>query len=737
MFSGDDPYIGVDLDHVWDPEKGEFRVDWARDMVEQLQGQAYMEFSPSGDGIHIIARGKMPEGMMNKHVFDDGTGIEVYDQGRYFTWTGRKFEGSTDDIVDLQYIVDWLFSEKFFGLQKSEQTTQPTAMLATADVAPRSDDQILKRMEGYLANCQPIAEGGRNSGVFGLAGHLFHGFGGSESDVMRLMLDFNRTKCDPPMDGEEVRAAVASSISNGTPPAKKPDQPLAPSLTAEEEAAFVEFGEHMKKFCIRNGEVVEIDQAAPPEGVESFEAPPSQGKLKFECADTTEVARDFVRENSIIEGNELVPTLRYWQGEWWQWAEGKYSHRDPDTMMNSAMMHWGDQYWGVTAGRASSTLRIAAGHSVVDCGAPAWVGEPPVDWPMSDCIFYKNVILNWKRNEFLPATAKLFTTNCSPVAYDFDSGDQPPRWLKFLDEIFKGDQASILSLQQVMGWLMTPSQKFHKIPFLVGPQRSGKSLILRVLTAIVGDDSVASKGLDEFAGGFALGELMSKSICQIPDARWDGRDQAIVLRNLLNISGGDSVRVERKYKDSVSMHIPTRLIMTSNVLPAFVDTDPAIVDRFLPIKTQASFLGREDHDLEEKLIPEYPAIVNWALAGVRSIQGGLYISPEGDLQKKIMLQELNNVEAWVRACCEIVPGHTTAKADAYANYYGWSHYDNQRQLSKRKFNASMEAIDGISRRSAAGGAETWVRYKEQRVRGFTGVKIVRRCSNRQQRELED
>ena len=89
MFSADDPYVGIDFDDCL--EDGELKL-WARDMVDLMQ-QTYTEVSPSGNGIKMwIQADKTIED--NRTPIGDG-GIEIYDQGRYFTVTGQLFSQTT------------------------------------------------------------------------------------------------------------------------------------------------------------------------------------------------------------------------------------------------------------------------------------------------------------------------------------------------------------------------------------------------------------------------------------------------------------------------------------------------------------------------------------------------------------------------------------------------------------------------------------------------------------------
>src|SRR5918997_852027 len=57
VFSSGDPYAGVDLDGCRDSRTGEIEL-WAAEIIDGLD--SYTELSPSGEGVHIIVKGKVP-----------------------------------------------------------------------------------------------------------------------------------------------------------------------------------------------------------------------------------------------------------------------------------------------------------------------------------------------------------------------------------------------------------------------------------------------------------------------------------------------------------------------------------------------------------------------------------------------------------------------------------------------------------------------------------------------------
>jgi len=81
VFTESDPFCGIDLDKCIDPTSGEVAT-WAVKLVKDFG--SYTEVSPSGTGLKIFIRGKLPHGgLKTKH-------IEVYDRLRFFTITGDR-----------------------------------------------------------------------------------------------------------------------------------------------------------------------------------------------------------------------------------------------------------------------------------------------------------------------------------------------------------------------------------------------------------------------------------------------------------------------------------------------------------------------------------------------------------------------------------------------------------------------------------------------------------------------
>ena len=87
VLTANDPYFCIDLDHAWNGAKWS---ELAQRVAAMFPG-AYVEISYSGDGLHIIGRGTLPDGYSTR-----GAGIECYTRDRFIAITGTQSQGDPD-----------------------------------------------------------------------------------------------------------------------------------------------------------------------------------------------------------------------------------------------------------------------------------------------------------------------------------------------------------------------------------------------------------------------------------------------------------------------------------------------------------------------------------------------------------------------------------------------------------------------------------------------------------------
>lgn len=136
----DDPFCFGDIDKCRNPETGEI-APWAQPLLRRFAG-TYQEVSPSGAGVKIIARGKLP-GAEHRWKLGQGSGeyVEWFDGGKYTTLTGHRLPDAGEDAADCQAELDALYRECF----PPKADPPKPASSRIAEPPNLDDDAILQR----------------------------------------------------------------------------------------------------------------------------------------------------------------------------------------------------------------------------------------------------------------------------------------------------------------------------------------------------------------------------------------------------------------------------------------------------------------------------------------------------------------------------------------------------------------------------------------------------------------
>lgn len=363
--------------------------------------------------------------------------------------------------------------------------------------------------------------------------------------------------------------------------------------------------------------------------------------------------------------------------------------------------------------------------NVRECpAAPAWIGggEPP--WPASEVLPARNGLIHLPSLVATqPCTVAPTPRFFTPYAldYDFDpSAPEPSGWMAFLRDLWPDDPESIATLQEWIGYLLTLDTSQQKILMLIGPKRSGKGTIGRVIRFLIGMANVVNPTLSGLATNFGAAPLIGKPAAIITDARISGRtDLATVVERLLAVSGEDSQTIDRKHKEAWTGNLPTRFMLISNELPRLNDSSGALVSRLIVLSLTRSFYDREDTGLTDRLKAELPGILLWAIEGWRRLrERGHFVQPGSGRELVEELEDLASpVGAFVKERCEMGPGRETPVDQLYKAWHAWN------ESKGRQTNGA--AVFGRDLRAALPGLTTaQVRDGEGRIRIFRGVRLI-------------
>ncbi len=171
----------------------------------------------------------------------------------------------------------------------------------------------------------------------------------------------------------------------------------------------------------------------------------------------------------------------------------------------------------------------------------------------------------------------------------------------------------------MLGYILSRDNSQQKFFMLYGGGGTGKSVVCKVLRAMIGKENCSTLNFTDMQDRFKVHYLAEKIFNLMDEAETDTKDILGFTERLKNMTGGNgTVQGERKGRDSIEMAVRARLVISTNNRPEFQDSTSGIFRRIVAIPMNKNFSERRDVDLlfAEKIIAdELPGILNWALVG--------------------------------------------------------------------------------------------------------------------------
>jgi len=675
---------GVDLDTCRD-DAGAF-APWALEVVDRLA--SYAEVSPSGTGaklFFLLDPAGLPEfaplltplgaALFKQSGDDHPPAIEFYSGRRYFAVTDEHLAGTPAELRHVpQEALRWLLTEAGPRL--------------AGDGADDEADAAIARQEHRPAPAK--REGGK--------------------DKSRSALAF-RKGCELRREGVTFEAMVQ---------AMRLDPETAAWVADKGDA---DGGRELRRIWDK--------------------ADPATCEMILNGGAPLVSARQFLLRGHTLDGTR---TLHHQNGTFYFWGGSHYTELAPEEMRErlyrflDGAKRIDDRNQVVpfdpTKNKVANVMEAAAAEAQLAqrTRPPAWLGDG-TNLPAGEVIACSNVLLHLPTRDTRAHTPDFFTLNALAFAYDA-AAPEPAEWLRFLASIWPDDQEAINTLQEAFGLFLTGDTRHQKAILVVGPKRSGKGTIARVLTDLLGAANVCGPTLSSLSQNFGLAPLIGKRLAIVSDARLSGKtDQSIIVERLLSITGEDSLTIDRKFRDGWTGKLDARFLILTNELPRLTDSSGALAGRFIILVMQQSFYGKEDLGLSDKLRAELPGILLWAIKGWERLNTrGHFVPPKSATAAREELENLGSpVGAFLRDCCTTGTGQEVERDALYRAWCRWC----QEQGREHPGNA---ASFGRDLAAAVAGLKT-VQHREggARERFYVGVALLAQvgtCASALQTQLD-
>lgn len=698
------PYLGIDIDDIDDDLHRFKQGDKLDNIVSEFNEafKSYTEVSPSGNGLHIIVKGKIPGTRRRKG------NIEMYDSGRFFTMTGKSI-GKYKDVTEVSKQVFKTIYDKYLPDNTVQYPTtnnyqQNIHNLSEIDVineiykskqAKLFDDLMKGNYEPYYTSHSEADMALANILAFWCAKDY------SQMDSIFRQSNLYRDKWDEKRKnstyGEQTLFKAINEANNiYTPKQQTDDNPLRYALSK-----LFDNQEETKEYPIRSYD------------------------------DTGNADRFIDRYGNLYKYSYIANKFYIYDGMKWK-VDDKGSIRKLidemiESIKNEKVLHSEDvteeearevfqKYYKKTRGtQAKKNIMNELMHR-----RPA----TPDDFDRDDMLI--NVANGYidltSRELYKHDINKMFSQITNT---DYTEKMQPAVWLDFLNDIFAGDQKVIRYIQKALGYSLTGSTREQIMFILFGKGRNGKSIFVEVISEILGDysNNMQAKSLM-----VKKNDNVNTDIARLSKARFvtssepnEGFrfDEGLIKQ----LTGGDKVTARFLYAEEFEYTPKFKIWVSTNHKPIIRGTDDGIWRRLVLIPFDVQIPEEKvDKDLKYKLLREAPAILNWMAEGAYMwMQEGLAMPEKLKEAVQKYRNEMDTLGQFIEDCCKVDKNSSEKVSNLHQAYKTWSN-DNltsTKVLGMKSFSQKME--------------ERFVKESRRDANYFIGIEIDNKKSFEEQK----
>lgn len=696
--------------------------EWVPSLSRFVEDGAYIERSPSGDGLHIPLVGQEPPDWWSDSHFsdDEHEGVE-YLTNKFVTFTGDQLGDQHDGVADIDP-TEFLFQsyETLNGEAPRDPDVSEGGRRDDGDDLEKEDvREALSHLDSTVSYPEwrniAFAINDWDSGRRGKS--LFEQWsrGPAWDDDSQNRIDaIWRSADDASGDKITVATLVHKAMDAGWEPPGYGSEDYDGTPTAKELVARYndEYADAIEVPDIFEGpdsgddeRPVPPDEPAVEAGQDDAEGDESdaaddpwaaiyQGYVAAEDADEKLPARYKATEQLCEESawRTLVENDQLWK---YDPDDGIYRRDGEAKVREQLVKQLNEQYRAHEHSEICDQIRGRTMIREDQFGGPA------------NHIATENCVLKVRSDEITVKDHDPEYEFVGRTQTRYDPDAECPRLRAFLKDSVDNDAAR-RTLQEYAGYtLMHWALPYHKALFLVGPTASGKSTFLDTIREMLGNDATASltpqQMTSERFGGAELYGKLANIRNDIPASVIEDTGQ------FKEITAGDPIKAEEKFKDPFMFEPTAKHLFSANQLPDADTDDEAFFRRILLISFPTTVpRGERDPKLQEKLADELPGVLNWALDGLQRLmtQGRFTLDRSPGQTRDTWEKWGNSVDRFESVCLEEGNGEI-AKSEIYQAYVAFCEDEGiptetqhmlTRELKLEGYNDGKAYVDGSQQR---------------------------------------
>ena len=727
-------YFGVDLDNHELPDGTkpmsvkEFE-EFTNRIVHTLN--SYAEYSHSGEGVHIICKGTLPEGRRKSQQ------VEMYDKGRFFTMTGKTIlnvpiqdrteevkpiweeflKREEDDIVEVD--VSKKTGGVYFGdmvrerivtisskshmsdsevIDKIMSSTNSTAfnqlyngnMSAYQDDHSRADMALCQILAFWTGNDKDqIDRIFRSSGLMRQKWDSYRGDMTYGEQTIEVAIKRQRETYTPKNETVIVRTEESVSV----PRPNKESNVIEPTT---EMVMFDNLGDPIIKAKRVINKHYALDDTGNAERFYDYFGDyfkynkTDKGFMFWNGKTWTVDIKDFVRKYA----NKIIGVLK---------GEIKDTQREIEEAEKNDLGT--DELKSLLKQQELNMKRVSnkAGKDAMLAELQSLHTIPLENYELDiqeELLNTDSGVVDLRTGEVKPHDRLLKlskNTNCKV------SFEEPTVFMKFLRDIFwrnneEETQELIDFVQLALGDSLFGRNNKDKLYILYGNGSNGKSTFINVITRIFGDYGttmnsdllIAKNNNASQSVEFSLSALTGKRFVSTSETAEGKKMDTVAMKQMLS---GEQISVQKKFGNQFNMTPKFSPWMSTNNKPVIRDTDYGTWRRIYLIPFINKFDdSKKDVNMPKKLANEMPQILGWMIQGAVKIYNNNFQLAKPKCLEEALVEyktELDTIQVFLTDMCIMFPGKTISTQTLFEKYKNWAKQNEEFMYSESRFRTEM------------------------------------------------
>jgi putative DNA primase/helicase len=577
-----------------------------------------------------------------------------------------------------------------------------------------------------------LAEGERHPYMLSIAGGMRR-MGAGEAEILAALGVINRERCNPPKPDSDI-LGIARFVLSKPPGTVWTNREVPPQIDDTETAEDIDAAEassiHDEQVGVAADDIPPRPVDAPPHAAHT--ATPSMPMPDIDEHRLNEIA------NALRLARMNAHRLRYvhaW-GKWLVWDGRRWRRDDRGEDMTAAKRVAGSLYtdaaglaaraaagdaraaalaepvakWARTSSKASSCramLALAQSENPIAATASEFDRDP----------FALNVLngtLDLRTGQLHPHRQTDLITRLAPVTYDAHA--LCPQWDRFLAHVLPDPEVRAF-VQRFIGYCLTGDVSEQALAFLFGLGANGKSVLLDIMIALLGDyacraapDLVLAKHGEAHPTEIADLEGRRLVVCsEIEQGR------AWSEATLKRITGDTTIKARHMKEDFYEFTATHKLLIAANTRPTVRETSNGFWRRMRLVPFEVTIpKDKQDKTLIKRILAEEsPSVLSWAVAGCRAWQRTGLGEPAAVIEATDKYRKEQDVLGlWITDECVVGPGLSEFTTRLHTAFTTWCHRTGRHPWTRETMRDRLLERPGISAMRTSIG------------RGLSGIALV-------------